>query len=189
MYFTFLFSQRVVGAQYSAPTSRTCVQREDSTPDLWCERVSSQFSQLGQSRPPQCVNIQWPSASGSTLEDPQRVWSGRNLVVQSVAIIQLMLNANLRCWISVQKVLFFEDVGQRSKFLGHLRSVLEGNIQSLTVKEISEKDILRDAVTKAQREKIVETFFKHAFSKVRVFVFSLYVYEVILSKKSCHKVV
>uniref|UniRef100_A0A671NVC6 NAD(P)H oxidase (H2O2-forming) n=1 Tax=Sinocyclocheilus anshuiensis TaxID=1608454 RepID=A0A671NVC6_9TELE len=61
-------------------------------------------------------------------------------------------------------VLFFEDVGQRSKFLGHLRSELEGRI--LTVKEMSEKEILRDAVTRAQREKIVETFFKHAFSKV-----------------------
>uniref|UniRef100_A0A8C1VM45 NAD(P)H oxidase (H2O2-forming) n=1 Tax=Cyprinus carpio TaxID=7962 RepID=A0A8C1VM45_CYPCA len=63
-------------------------------------------------------------------------------------------------------VLFFEDVGQRSKFLGHLRSELEGRVQSLTVKEMSEKEILRDAVTRAQREKIVETFFKHAFSKV-----------------------
>lgn len=63
-------------------------------------------------------------------------------------------------------VLFFEDVGQRSKFLDHLRSELEGRIQSLTVKESSEKEILRDAVTRSQREKIVETFFKHAFSKV-----------------------
>uniref|UniRef100_A0A8C1VN17 NAD(P)H oxidase (H2O2-forming) n=1 Tax=Cyprinus carpio TaxID=7962 RepID=A0A8C1VN17_CYPCA len=89
-----------------------------------------------------------------------------NLVVQSVAIVHLMLSETLRCWISVQKVLFFEDVGQRSKFLGHLRSELEGRVQSLTVKEMSEKEILRDAVTRAQREKIVETFFKHAFSKV-----------------------
>uniref|UniRef100_A0A8C1P3W1 NAD(P)H oxidase (H2O2-forming) n=1 Tax=Cyprinus carpio TaxID=7962 RepID=A0A8C1P3W1_CYPCA len=90
----------------------------------------------------------------------------QNLVVQSVAIVHLMLSETLRCWISVQKVLFFEDVGQRSKFLGHLRSELEGRVQSLTVKEMSEKEILRDAVTRAQREKIVETFFKHAFSKV-----------------------
>uniref|UniRef100_A0A8C1VKQ7 NAD(P)H oxidase (H2O2-forming) n=1 Tax=Cyprinus carpio TaxID=7962 RepID=A0A8C1VKQ7_CYPCA len=95
-------------------------------------------------------------ASCSALEDPQR----------SVAIVHLMLSETLRCWISVQKVLFFEDVGQRSKFLGHLRSELEGRVQSLTVKEMSEKEILRDAVTRAQREKIVETFFKHAFSKV-----------------------
>uniref|UniRef100_A0A8C2L441 NAD(P)H oxidase (H2O2-forming) n=1 Tax=Cyprinus carpio TaxID=7962 RepID=A0A8C2L441_CYPCA len=63
-------------------------------------------------------------------------------------------------------VLFFEDVGQRSKFLSHLRSELEGKIQNLTVMEMSEKELLRDAVTRTQREKIVETFFKHAFSKV-----------------------
>ncbi|ROL46637.1 Dual oxidase 1 [Anabarilius grahami] len=63
-------------------------------------------------------------------------------------------------------VLFFEDVGQRSEFLNHLRSELEGRVQNLTVMEMSEKEILRDAVTREQREKIVETFFKHAFSKV-----------------------
>uniref|UniRef100_A0A8C2FZY3 NAD(P)H oxidase (H2O2-forming) n=1 Tax=Cyprinus carpio TaxID=7962 RepID=A0A8C2FZY3_CYPCA len=104
---------------------------------------------------------------GSTTDKkPAHETIGQNLVVQSVAIVHLMLSETLRCWISVQKVLFFEDVGQRSKFLGHLRSELEGRVQSLTVKEMSEKEILRDAVTRAQREKIVETFFKHAFSKV-----------------------
>lgn len=92
-----------------------------------------------------------------------------------------MRSETLSCQISVQKVLFFEDVGQRSKFLGHLRSELEGRVQSLTVKEMSEKEILRDAVTRAQREKIVETFFKHAFSKVSVSVVSSYVYKVVLS--------
>ncbi|XP_077067339.1 dual oxidase 1 [Siphateles boraxobius] len=63
-------------------------------------------------------------------------------------------------------VLFFEDVGQRSEFLNHLRSELDSRIQSLTVMEMSEKEMLRDAVTREQREQIVETFFKHAFSKV-----------------------
>ncbi|KAG1939411.1 dual oxidase [Pimephales promelas] len=63
-------------------------------------------------------------------------------------------------------VLYFEDVGQRSEFLNHMRSELDGRIQSLTVTEMSEKEILRDAVTREQREQIVETFFKHAFSKV-----------------------
>uniref|UniRef100_A0A8C1U4T7 NAD(P)H oxidase (H2O2-forming) n=1 Tax=Cyprinus carpio TaxID=7962 RepID=A0A8C1U4T7_CYPCA len=89
-----------------------------------------------------------------------------HLVVYSVVIIQLMRSETLSCQISVQKVLFFEDVGQRSKFLSHLRSELEGKIQNLTVMEMSEKELLRDAVTRTQREKIVETFFKHAFSKV-----------------------
>lgn len=79
--------------------------------------------------------------------------------------MQRMLNEALS-WISGRKVLFFEDVGQRSEFLNHLRSELDGRIQSLTVMEMSEKEILRDAVTREQREQIVETFFKHAFSKV-----------------------
>lgn len=173
--FTFVFSQRVVRAQYSTPTSYTCVQREESIPDLWWERLSSQLLQLGQSRASECDNIQWPSASCSTLEDPQRVWSGKNLVVHSVVIVQWMLNEILSCRISVRKVLFFEDNGQRSEFLNLLRSELEGRIQNLTVMEMSEKEILRDAVTREQREKIVETFFKHAFSKVCVSVVSSYV--------------
>ncbi|XP_073799398.1 dual oxidase 1 isoform X4 [Danio rerio] len=63
-------------------------------------------------------------------------------------------------------VLFFEDGVQRSEFLSLLRSELEGRIQSLTVMEKSEKEMLCDAVTREQRGKIVETFFKHAFSKV-----------------------
>ncbi|TRY81714.1 hypothetical protein DNTS_026021 [Danionella cerebrum] len=63
-------------------------------------------------------------------------------------------------------VLFFEDADQRSEFLALLHSELEGRIQSLTVIEKSEKEILRDAVTREERGKIVETFFKHAFSKV-----------------------
>lgn len=86
-----------------------------------------------------------------------------------------MLNETLSCRISVRKVLFFEDVGQRSEFLNHLRSELEGRIQNLNVMEMSEKEILTDAVTREQREKIVETFFKHAFSKVCVSVVSSYV--------------
>ncbi|KAI7811828.1 dual oxidase 1 [Triplophysa rosa] len=63
-------------------------------------------------------------------------------------------------------VLFFDDVNKRSEFLSHLRSELDGRIQSLNVTEMSEREILNDAVTREQREKIVETFFKHAFAKV-----------------------
>lgn len=85
--------------------------------------------------------------------------------------------------------MFFEEAGQRSKFLSHLRSELEGRIQSLTVMETSEKEILRDAVTRTQREKIVETFFKHAFSKVCISVVSSYDYKVILASFHCRGVV
>ncbi|XP_055048116.2 dual oxidase 1 [Misgurnus anguillicaudatus] len=63
-------------------------------------------------------------------------------------------------------VFFFEDVDHRSQFLSQLRSELDGRIQSLNVTEMSEREMLKDAVTREQREKIVETFFKHAFAKV-----------------------
>ncbi|KAA0724256.1 Dual oxidase 1 [Triplophysa tibetana] len=63
-------------------------------------------------------------------------------------------------------VLFFDDSNKRSEFLSHLRSELDGRIQSLNVTEMSEREMLNDAVTREQREKIVETFFKHAFAKV-----------------------
>lgn len=34
------------------------------------------------------------------------------------------------------------------------------------VTEMSEKELLKEAVTKEQRAQIVETFFRHAFAKV-----------------------
>lgn len=71
------------------------------------------------------------------------------------------------------QVLFFEDANERSEFLSHLRSELDGRIQSLNVTETSEREMLKDAVTREQREKIVETFFKNAFAKVCVDVTAL----------------
>lgn len=71
----------------------------------------------------------------------------------------------IRC---VRQVLFFDDSNKRSEFLSHLRSELDGRIQSLNVMEMCEREMLNDAVTREQREKIVETFFKHAFAKVSV---------------------
>ncbi|XP_066525511.1 dual oxidase 1 [Hoplias malabaricus] len=61
-------------------------------------------------------------------------------------------------------VLLFENDAQRSEFIGLLRSKVMS--QCLTVTEISEKELLREAVTKEQRAQIVETFFRQAFAKV-----------------------
>ncbi|XP_036432005.1 dual oxidase 2 [Colossoma macropomum] len=63
-------------------------------------------------------------------------------------------------------VLFFEDHVQRSEFIGLLHSDLEGMTCCLTVTEMSEKELLKEAVTKEQRAQIVETFFRQAFAKV-----------------------
>ncbi|XP_072529795.1 dual oxidase 1 [Salminus brasiliensis] len=63
-------------------------------------------------------------------------------------------------------VLFFDSDVQRSEFVGRLRSNLEEMTQCLTVTEMSEKELLKEAVTKEQRAQIVETFFRQAFAKV-----------------------
>uniref|UniRef100_A0A8B9LTA5 NAD(P)H oxidase (H2O2-forming) n=1 Tax=Astyanax mexicanus TaxID=7994 RepID=A0A8B9LTA5_ASTMX len=63
-------------------------------------------------------------------------------------------------------VLFFDHDMQRTDFVGRLRSHLEDMNQSLAVSEMSEKDLLKEAVTKEQRAQIVETFFRQAFAKV-----------------------
>ncbi|KAM6960644.1 dual oxidase 2 [Aplochiton taeniatus] len=63
-------------------------------------------------------------------------------------------------------VLFFEDVTKRSEFLNRLRTEVTNSQQVLTVREMREKLLLAEAVTKEQRAQIVETFIRHAFSKV-----------------------
>lgn len=64
------------------------------------------------------------------------------------------------------QVLFFENTVQRSEFVDQLQSDLKEMSQNLIVTEMSEKELLKEAVTKEQRAQIVETFFRHAFAKV-----------------------
>ncbi|KAJ8252397.1 hypothetical protein COCON_G00217090 [Conger conger] len=60
-------------------------------------------------------------------------------------------------------VLFFEDESRRTEFVGHVRSD-EG--LGVVVRELREKELLKEAVTRDQRAQIVETFFRHAFAQV-----------------------
>lgn len=64
------------------------------------------------------------------------------------------------------QVLFFENIVQRSEFVEQLQSDLKEMSQNLKVTEMSEKELLKEAVNKEQRAQIVETFFRHAFAKV-----------------------
>lgn len=64
------------------------------------------------------------------------------------------------------QVLLFENTVQRSEFVDQLRSDLKELTQRLMMTEMSEKELLKEAVTKEQRAQIVETFFRHAFAKV-----------------------
>ncbi|KAK2834504.1 hypothetical protein Q7C36_015205 [Tachysurus vachellii] len=63
-------------------------------------------------------------------------------------------------------VLFFENIVQRSQFVEQLQSDLKEMSQNLIVTEMSEKELLKEAVNKEQRAQIVETFFRQAFAKI-----------------------
>ncbi|KAM4619333.1 dual oxidase 1 [Polymixia lowei] len=63
-------------------------------------------------------------------------------------------------------VLFFEDESKRAEFVKRLRPEVTGIRQEIRVKEMREKELLREALTREQRAQIVETFIRHAFSKV-----------------------
>ena len=60
-------------------------------------------------------------------------------------------------------MLFFDDESKRSAFVKHLVTDIGWEIR---VKEMREKELLKEALTKEQRAQIVETFIRHAFSKV-----------------------
>ncbi|XP_068170354.1 dual oxidase 1 isoform X2 [Antennarius striatus] len=63
-------------------------------------------------------------------------------------------------------VLFFDDESKRAEFV-ELLCLGEMDItQEITVKEMREEELLREATTREQRAQIVETFIRHAFSKV-----------------------
>uniref|UniRef100_A0A3B4WR07 NAD(P)H oxidase (H2O2-forming) n=1 Tax=Seriola lalandi dorsalis TaxID=1841481 RepID=A0A3B4WR07_SERLL len=63
-------------------------------------------------------------------------------------------------------VLFFDDESKRTAFLKHLRPAVTDIGQEIRVKEMREKELLKETLTKEQRAQIVETFIRHAFSKV-----------------------
>lgn len=63
-------------------------------------------------------------------------------------------------------VLFFDEDSKRTEFVKHLHSELTDIRQEIRVKEMREKELLKEALTRDQRAQIVETFIRHAFSKV-----------------------
>ncbi|KAJ8247813.1 hypothetical protein GJAV_G00250810 [Gymnothorax javanicus] len=62
-------------------------------------------------------------------------------------------------------VLYFENEEKRRDFVRQLSS---GPTEALVVRaqEVREQDLLKEAVTKEQREQIVETFFRHSFAQI-----------------------
>lgn len=65
------------------------------------------------------------------------------------------------------QVLFFDEESKRTEFMKHLRPEVTDIKHDIRLKEMREKELLREALTKEQRAQIVETFIRHAFSKVQ----------------------
>ncbi|XP_078388337.1 dual oxidase 2-like [Cetorhinus maximus] len=63
-------------------------------------------------------------------------------------------------------VLFFDTEEDRHEFIEQLRVHLEGNGTRLCLTEMNQKTILKEAVTKQQRSKILDTFFRRVFAQV-----------------------
>uniref|UniRef100_UPI003AAC009E dual oxidase 1 isoform X1 n=1 Tax=Centroberyx gerrardi TaxID=166262 RepID=UPI003AAC009E len=63
-------------------------------------------------------------------------------------------------------VLFFEEENKRAEFIKQLRPEVTDIGQEIRVKEMRERELLNEALTREQRAQIVETFIRHAFSKV-----------------------
>lgn len=64
-------------------------------------------------------------------------------------------------------MLFFADEGKRAAFVKHLHQWVTAIGQEIRVKERREEELLKEALTREQRAQIVETFIRHAFSKVQ----------------------
>lgn len=61
-------------------------------------------------------------------------------------------------------MLFFDDEARRAAFIKRLRQ----SSAEIQLKEMAEEELLKEALTREQRAQIVETFIRHAFSKVSV---------------------
>lgn len=63
-------------------------------------------------------------------------------------------------------VLFFDEESKRMEFVRQLRPEVTDVRPEVRVREMREKGLLKEALTREQRAQIVETFIRHAFSKV-----------------------
>uniref|UniRef100_A0A3P9DSH1 NAD(P)H oxidase (H2O2-forming) n=1 Tax=Maylandia zebra TaxID=106582 RepID=A0A3P9DSH1_9CICH len=63
-------------------------------------------------------------------------------------------------------VLFFDEESKRMEFVRQLRPEVTDVRPEVRVREMREKGLLKEALTRQQRAQIVETFIRHAFSKV-----------------------
>uniref|UniRef100_UPI00398F1C9E dual oxidase 2-like isoform X2 n=1 Tax=Pristiophorus japonicus TaxID=55135 RepID=UPI00398F1C9E len=94
-----------------------------------------------------------------------------NLSNQShVDVIQSTNNEQKALLLKVPKeydlVLMFNGEEDRDGFMANLKAYLESNGIHLLVHEVKERTLLKEAVTKRQRMKILDTFFRRVFAQV-----------------------
>uniref|UniRef100_A0A8C7LWS1 NAD(P)H oxidase (H2O2-forming) n=1 Tax=Oncorhynchus mykiss TaxID=8022 RepID=A0A8C7LWS1_ONCMY len=92
----------------------------------------------------------------------------RSLSLGSQTHLDILLSSDYYCRALLMKVpkeydlvLYFEDEGQRGEFVRYLRSEVTDGGQELAVRDMTEKELLREAVTRDQRTQIVETFIRN----------------------------
>lgn len=64
-------------------------------------------------------------------------------------------------------MLFFDEESKRMELVRQLRPEVTDVRPEVRVREMREKGLLKEALTRQQRAQIVETFIRHAFSKVQ----------------------
>ncbi|OWK09505.1 hypothetical protein Celaphus_00006147 [Cervus elaphus hippelaphus] len=97
----------------------------------------------------------------------------RTIQLQPPQQVNLILSSNRGCRALLLKipkeydlVLLFNSQEERGAFVQHLRGFCENWALGLDVAEIKEYELFRKAVTKEQRERILEVFFRHLFAQV-----------------------
>lgn len=86
------------------------------------------------------------------------------ICITFISLQSYLLSSDVLC-LHIQ-VLFFDDESKRTAFVKHLHPAVTDVGQEIRVREMREKELLKEALTKEQRAQIVETFIRHAFSKV-----------------------
>ncbi|XP_038639988.1 dual oxidase 2-like [Scyliorhinus canicula] len=85
-------------------------------------------------------------------------------------IIQSTNNGEKALMLKVPKeydlVLMFEGAEDRSAFVEDFKAHIDMHGISLMIQEVKERTLLKEAVTKQQRIKILDTFFRHVFAQV-----------------------
>ncbi|XP_006076375.4 dual oxidase 2 isoform X1 [Bubalus bubalis] len=97
----------------------------------------------------------------------------RTIQLQPPQQVNLILSSNRRCRTLLLKipkeydlVLLFNSQEERGAFVQHLRGFCENWALGLDMAEMSEYELFRKAVTKEQRQRILEVFFRHLFAQV-----------------------